>query len=141
MPNIEIISRAIILDRDKILLCKKKGNDYYFLPGGHVEFDETAKVALRRELKEELGVEAKKIEYVGTVENMFSENGNRHHEINLIFFVEPKNHSSISNEDHIDFFWTDIDKLEGENIEPVALKNAIIQWLKDRKLFWGSEKE
>lgn len=141
MPKIEIITRAVILDGNKILLCKKKGNDYYFLPGGHIEFGETAEQALGRELKEELGIEADTIEYIGTVENMFSENGNRHHEINLVFFVEPKNHSSISNEDHIDFFWTDIDRLAGERVEPVALKNAVLKWLNDKKLFWGSEIE
>ena len=72
---------------------------------------------------------------------MFSDSGERHHEINLTFFVEPKNHSSISNEDHIDFFWTNTDKLAGESVEPVALKQAILQWLKDKKLFWGTEIE
>jgi 8-oxo-dGTP diphosphatase len=127
MPNIEIITRAVILDKGKILLCKKKGNDYYFLPGGHVEFGETAEQALARELKEELDIETDKIEYIGTVENIFSEKGENHHEINLLFSVEPKNHSSVSNENHIDFFWTDIAKLAGESVEPVALKKAILQ--------------
>ncbi|PIQ74885.1 MAG: ADP-ribose pyrophosphatase [Candidatus Portnoybacteria bacterium CG_4_8_14_3_um_filter_40_10] len=141
MPNIEIITRAVILDKDKILLCKKKSADYYFLPGGHIEFGETAQQALERELKEELNIETDKIDYIGTIENMFSENGNRHHEINLVFAVKPQNHSSISNEDHIDFFWTGINKLAGESVEPIALKQAILQWLKDKKLFWGSEKE
>ncbi len=141
MDQIEIITRAVILDKGKILLCKKKGNDYYFLPGGHVEFGETAQQALARELKEELNIEADATDYIGTVENMFSENEKKYHEINLVFFVEPKNHSLVSNEDHIDFFWIDTGKLVGENIEPVALKSALIQWLKDKKLFWGSEKE
>ncbi len=141
MPNIEIITRAIILDKDKILLCKKKGNDYYFLPGGHIEFGETAEQALGRELKEELGILANGIEYIGTVENMFSENGNRHHEINLVFAVKPQNHSSASIEDHIEFLWIDTNKLAGESVEPIAIKHAILQWLKDKKPFWGSEAE
>lgn len=140
MQNIDTIVRAVILDEGKILLCKKKEGDYYFLPGGHVEFGETAEQALARELKEELDIDTDKIEYIGTIENIFSENEQRRHEINLIFFVEPKNHSSISKENHIDFFWTDTDRLAGEYIEPVVLKTAILEWLKDKKQFWGSEK-
>jgi ADP-ribose pyrophosphatase YjhB (NUDIX family) len=141
MPNIEIITRAVILDRSKILLCKKKGNDYYFLPGGHVEFGETAEQALTRELKEELDIETNKIEYIGTIENMFSEDGKKYHELALIFFVQPKSLLSISKEDHIDFSWINMNKLAGEHVKPVALKNAVLKWLKDKKLFWGSEIE
>lgn len=141
MPNIEIITRAVILDRGKILICKNKRNDYYFLPGGHVEFGETAQQALGRELKEELNIEADTIEYIGTVENMFSENGNRHHEINLVFAVKPQNHSSASIENHIEFFWIGTNKLAGENVEPIALKNAVLKWLINKKLFWESERE
>lgn len=70
MPNIEIITRALILNKDKILLCKKKGKKYYFLPGGHVEFGESAEQALGRELKEELNIQTEIIDYIGTVENM-----------------------------------------------------------------------
>ena len=34
--NFEVISRAVILHKNKILLCKRNDKDYYFLPGGHV---------------------------------------------------------------------------------------------------------
>jgi len=141
MKNIDIIVRAVILDKDKILLCKKKGNNYYFLPGGHVEFGETAQQALTRELKEELNIEADTIDYIGTIENFFEEANKKCHEINLVFYVDAKDASDKTPEDHIEFYWKDIKELVGENVEPVTLKQAVLQWLKDKKLFWGSEKE
>jgi len=141
MPNIEIITRAVILDKDKILLCKKKGNDYYFLPGGHIEFGETAEQALERELKEELNVSAEKFNYIGTIENFFTENDKKYHEIILVFHIEAKNVTDKTPEDHIEFSWVDIRSLKRETVEPVALKQAFLQWFKDKKLFWGSEME
>ncbi|OGZ33539.1 MAG: hypothetical protein A2Y98_01230 [Candidatus Portnoybacteria bacterium RBG_19FT_COMBO_36_7] len=141
MTNIASVVRGIILKEDKILLCKLKGADYYFFPGGRIEFGETAQQALERELKEELELSAEKFEYIGTIENFFSEKGNKYHEINLVFHVEAENATDKTPEDHLEFFWKDINKLVGENIEPTALKNTFLKWLKDKKLFWGSEKE
>src|SRR3989344_5324044 len=74
MKEIEVISRAVILDGTRILLCKGKGN-YYCLPGGHVEFGETAEAALRRELMEELGAEVKSAQFIGSHEKIFEKEG------------------------------------------------------------------
>jgi 8-oxo-dGTP diphosphatase len=54
--NIELISRAFILRGGKVLVAHKKGASNTFLPGGHVEFGEPSDFALRRELKEEMGI-------------------------------------------------------------------------------------
>lgn len=41
---------------DKILLIKQYGNDFYVLTAGYVNKGENAETAVRREIKEELGV-------------------------------------------------------------------------------------
>jgi len=43
--EVEILVRAVIQIKGKILVCKKVGRDYYFFPGGHLEFGENAKEA------------------------------------------------------------------------------------------------
>jgi ADP-ribose pyrophosphatase YjhB (NUDIX family) len=48
--EIEILVRAIIQERGKVLVCRKVGKRYYFFPGGHVEFGESVKKVLTREL-------------------------------------------------------------------------------------------
>ena len=131
----EICARAIIIQNNKLSVCKNKAKNYYFFPGGHIEFGETAKQALKRELKEELDIKAENFIYLGTVENIYTEDKIKHHEINLVFKVDAKKLSSISREDHIDFDFVDAKNLKREKIYPLALKNALIKWLKDKKTF------
>jgi len=76
--KIEMLVRAIIQEKGKILVCRKGGKMYYFFPGGHVEFKESAKKALARELKEELGINIKKASFIGASEHCFAEDETKH---------------------------------------------------------------
>ena len=55
--GIHVLVRAVIIDQDNILLCQTLDLpvSFYFLPGGHVEHEESASSALIRELSEETG--------------------------------------------------------------------------------------
>ena len=57
-PRIRV--SAILGWNGRVLLCRqeKPGKEYWLLPGGGVDSGETLIEALRRELREELGVEA-----------------------------------------------------------------------------------
>lgn len=132
----DICVRALIQKEGKILVCYHKKKNYYFFPGGHIEFGERAKDALFRELKEELDLSIKKITFVGIVENFYQEDKENHHEINFVFKVEVKNVKDNSKENHIDFFFLDLKDFAKKDILPLALKKAILNWLKNKKIFW-----
>jgi ADP-ribose pyrophosphatase YjhB (NUDIX family) len=57
-PRIRV--SAILLWQGRVLLCRqeKPGKEYWLLPGGGVDVGESLIEALRRELREELGIEA-----------------------------------------------------------------------------------
>lgn len=60
-------ARAVIFNGDKVYLMyrRKNGKEYYVLPGGGVENNETLEETVKRELKEEFSVDIKVIGYLG----------------------------------------------------------------------------
>jgi 8-oxo-dGTP diphosphatase len=141
MPSkhIELLVRAIIEIDSKILLCRKKGKGYYFLPGGHVEFGESTEFALRREIKEELDLDIKELELVGGAEHTFTEDEVDRHEINLFFKVEVDKTKIESQENHLEFFLFDFAQLNQEKVFPALIKQELLKWSEKRAMFWLSE--
>lgn len=137
--QIELLVRAVIKVDGKILVCHKKGKDYYFLPGGHVEFGESSEYALKRELQEELDLKIKKCGYIGGSEHIFIEDGIRRHEINLAFETEVEKIKTESQENHLQFFLLTPEQFEKEIVLPASMQKAISQWFQDKKIFWVSE--
>ncbi len=142
-PIIEIIARAIIVDKnsEKILFCAPKNESYFYLPGGHIEFGETATIALARELKEETGEEISpsKFSFVGTNENLFTQNEKFHHEINLYFHLDgvfSSEQKIISKEDNIIFLWISISELSHYRILPESIIDMIKKWQEGSNNIW-----
>lgn len=121
----EIIVRALIKNKNKVLLCKNIKKGHFYLPGGHLEANEDLISALKREFYEETGLYLKKVKFSGVLENFFCENSKNIHEINIIFKGEINKKEIKSKEDNIEFFWIDIKKLKTIKILPVGTKKFI----------------
>ena len=65
--------RAVIIEDNKLLvffrrkLVNNKMITYYALPGGHLEENETLEETVIRELKEEMNVDIKILDYLGMI--------------------------------------------------------------------------
>ena len=58
----------------------------FFRPlGGKIEFGEKSSETIRRELLEEIGFEVQNLIYLTTLENIFTYNGERGHEIIIVY--------------------------------------------------------
>lgn len=121
------------------MLCKCKNKNYYFFPGGHINFGERAADALNREIKEELGISVKKPCFIGVVENFYTEDRQKHHEFILAFEVKLNNLKIKSRENHIKFFLKSKKELLKEKVFPVAMSKAVLKWSKSKKIFWASQ--
>lgn len=130
---VEVIARGICIKSEKILLCQniKAGNVY--LPGGHTEFNETARYSLEREIIEELGVASVAGSFLGMVENSFIQNGEQHCEWNVVFELKIEsldpNDAVKAAEDHICFKWCELADLKNSKLEPAALCDVIEKWM------------
>ena len=126
--HIETIARGVCVKNGKVLLCLPKDRSYSYLPGGHIEFGETGREALVREMKEETGLDATAGDLLGVVESSFVQKGEKHCEINLIYRMEVKvkgggeqwNVSSC--EDWICFDWVQCDRIDSVNLLPPEMK-------------------
>lgn len=63
----QIASVAVFKD-GKMLMGKRRDNDKWTMPGGHLDKDEHPHDGARRELKEEAGIDSDKLEHLGTMD-------------------------------------------------------------------------
>ena len=105
LAGIETIARGVCVIDGKILLCKAKGGKTTYLPGGHIEFGETGRQALVREIREELGLDSTTGAFLGVVENSFMQHGKPHAEINLVYELSLTKGDVRAREDWIEFEW------------------------------------
>ena len=91
-PSIRPIVIGVAVNDDRIFVVeghdRLKGQTFYRPPGGGIEFGEISEAALRRELVEELDVEPTSAQYIGTLENVFTYDGQPGHEVVAVYRVE-----------------------------------------------------
>lgn len=90
-PYIRVTALGLARKQDKILVTDGidavEDTHFYRFPGGGVEFWETSKEALKREFMEELNSEIVSAKYLCKIENIFEFEGEKKHEIILIYEV------------------------------------------------------
>ena len=115
-------------------------DEYFYRPlGGGIEFGETSKETICRELMEEVNVEVDQdsLRYLGAVENIFTFNGSPGHEIVLIYdgaLKEPGLYNQVAilgkeaNGEEVRATWKSIDEFEeGKSIlYPTGLAQMLI---------------
>jgi 8-oxo-dGTP pyrophosphatase MutT (NUDIX family) len=94
MDTTRIRPIAVCLFRDENRILVSEGFDtvkrnYYYRPlGGGIEYGESSRDAVRREIREELGVEIENVRLLGVLENIFVYEGQQGHEIVFVFDAE-----------------------------------------------------
>jgi ADP-ribose pyrophosphatase YjhB (NUDIX family) len=62
-----------------------KAQVFYRPLGGTIEFGELGEQTVRRELREEVGLELRDVRYLATIENVFTYRGEKGHEIVMVY--------------------------------------------------------
>ncbi len=127
---------GIIIHGNKLLAMKDESSPYYYLPGGRVRFGEGAEDAVLREIREELGVDAKISRSLWLNQAFFEEDVTKlhFHELCLYFLMDISETDILSRgasfrgteagHTHI-FTWLPFEGLEGEYLYPQFIKKAI----------------
>lgn len=85
--QIRPLALAVVWRGDELLVGEfhNENGPFYRPLGGTIEFGEHGQDALRREFREELGVELTDVHYLATLENIFTYKGQVGHEIILLY--------------------------------------------------------
>jgi len=85
--KIRPIAICVCRDGDRILVAeyREKGRIYYRPLGGMIEFGERGEEAIRREFREEINADLTEVRYLGLLENIYAEGGQRAHQIVLVY--------------------------------------------------------
>ena len=126
---------AIALHNGYILLNRCEPDDYWFLPGGRCELLESASDAMRREMREELGAEARVERLLWVVENFFEDKGLACHELGFYFLIDlgtdfahyAPRQPFVGDEDgfELTFCWFPIDDLNSMRVYPTFVRDAL----------------
>lgn len=123
---------AIIYNKDKtkILLFKSSNRDFYMLPGGKVNELESSEDALKREVKEETGLEISIIDFKCFSECVVTDKETTYQQVEAIY--EASYNDEINNDEFnglegnwILFKWFNINDLDNVLIEPKKIKDIL----------------
>lgn len=135
---IRVLAVAIVKKKNKVLLSpgfdSSKNESFYRLLGGGVEFGETAEEGLRREFKEELQADLENVKLLKVVENIFTYENKRGHEVCFIFEAEFKDKSLyekeifkiLDSQEEGDVYWVEVSNENKDVVYPAGCGNLII---------------
>ncbi|RLI88276.1 MAG: NUDIX hydrolase [Candidatus Altiarchaeales archaeon] len=105
---------AIILIKDSIVLIRRRNPPFrgmWALPGGFVEYGETVEHAVRREAKEETGLDVEIERLVGVYSD--PDRDPRGHTVSICFLCRPVGGSLKANTDSVDVKEFELSKIPG----------------------------
>lgn len=79
---------AVVRRDDEVLLVKMKQSGKFFFPGGAVDVGEPMEDAVRREVREETGVEVGELEFLMMKETFFAYGDMVYHALNFVYAAE-----------------------------------------------------
>lgn len=115
---------GIAVYNDKILLHKTPSDHFWSLPGGRVDVFELTKETLQREMVEETGMKVDVVDLMWIVENFFSYEDKKYHEIGFYYRMHmevtgsQQDFQTIEAGSDLRFHWHELDKLHEIKIYP-----------------------
>jgi len=117
--------RSLVIYNRKTLLLKRsrKGVEQWEYPGGYLEFGEDLYIALRREIKEETGLDDIRIEKIlFAVTQIYPQR----QDVGITYLCYANSDKVIISHEHVDFVW--VNKKELMNLLCKHMLNELIEY-------------
>ena len=126
---------GVIIHDGHVLLQHAEQEGFYFLTGGRAELREAASETIKREMREELGIDVQVERLLWVIENFFEFAGTLMHELGLYFLLSVPPDAYILNTTQrivrteaggeLVFQWYPIDQLAAAPLYPTFLQEAL----------------
>ncbi|PID82933.1 MAG: NUDIX domain-containing protein [Clostridiales bacterium] len=125
-----ITVKGILLKKDKILILKrsirnKKVEGLWELPGGGVDYNENPNHAIIREIKEEVGIDAKSV----TPKYIFHIKKDKGKILGITYLITFDNSNITLSKEHLEYKWVNKDELNNYKLID-SLKNELMNFFK-----------
>lgn len=129
---------GLLVQDGKLLIMQDKGQPYYYVPGGRIKMNEKSEDAVKREIKEELGIEVNVNRMLWVNENFFKEETlqEQFHEVCFFYLLELKDEEVLErgSEFEVDengkihtYYWKSLDEINYINLYPQFLKEKMTE--------------
>ncbi|MBR3293498.1 MAG: NUDIX domain-containing protein [Oscillospiraceae bacterium] len=129
---------AVIVHEGKLLAMRDERSPYYYLPGGRLHLHETAEQAALREVREELGIEARISRPLWLCQNFFTEDVSheKYHELCFYFLMDISQTDLLSRGESFSgaerhhrqrFCWLPFESLADAYLYPLFIKERIFE--------------
>lgn len=112
---------AAVIVRDKEILLVKRGTEpsrgKWSVPGGSIEWGETLAEALKREIREETGLEIEIIKLIG-VTDLIVDSKPSYHYVLIDYLARPVGGNLTPGSDVMDVRWVSVDNLSDYELTP-----------------------
>jgi len=128
---------AIVLDRGELLLVQRDhapALGQWSLPGGRVDWGETLREAVAREVREETGIDIEVEGLAGIAERILPDDDGKieFHYVILDFWAKPRSHDIEAADDASDARWVPVGELS-----EYPLTAGLFEFLQDRGVLEG----
>lgn len=123
----------IVNDRNEMLVvrrAKEPAKGTLDLPGGFVDMYETAEEGMRREIKEETGLDVDNMKYLFSSPNIYMYSGLGVHTIDMDYLVHVSNDVSVKADDDAETcMWIPIAEIRPEEFGLLSIRHAVERFL------------
>ena len=124
----------IVNERQEMLVvrrAKEPAKGTLDLPGGFVDMGETVEEGMRREIKEETGLDVQDIRYLFSSPNIYMYSGMGVHTLDMDFLVPVSGElpAICAADDAAEAFWLLVSEINPDDFGLTSIRNAVIRFL------------